>query len=60
MELLRSVCGPLSTNVYVLGDERSREAIAIDTATPCVDWVARSLDERGWRLITIVNTQVST
>ncbi|MFN8631496.1 MAG: MBL fold metallo-hydrolase [Chloroflexota bacterium] len=56
MELLHSVCGPLNTNVYVLGDERTREAIAIDTATPCVEWVAAGLAARDWRLITIVNT----
>ena len=30
MELLTSVCGPVATNVYVLGDPSSREAIAID------------------------------
>jgi hydroxyacylglutathione hydrolase len=56
MELLRSVCGPLATNVYVLGDPKSREAIAIDTATPCVEWVVRQLDDRGWTLKLIIST----
>jgi glyoxylase-like metal-dependent hydrolase (beta-lactamase superfamily II) len=56
MELLKSVIGPLNTNVYVLADERSREAIAIDTATPCLPWLAGALDERGWTLKLIVST----
>lgn len=56
MELLRSVIGPLNTNVYVLGDERTREAIAIDTATPCLPWIVDALDQRGWTLKLIVST----
>jgi glyoxylase-like metal-dependent hydrolase (beta-lactamase superfamily II) len=40
----------------VLGDEPSGEAIAIDTATPCVEWLTRTLAERGWRLKLIVST----
>jgi len=56
MELLHTVVGPVSTNVWVLGDERSREAIAIDTATPCVDWLTGQLAERGWTLKLIVST----
>ena len=50
MEFLHTVVGPIATNVYVLGDERSREAIAIDTATPCVAWVTERLAARGWTL----------
>ena len=43
MELLHRVTGPVDTNVWVLGDEASREAIGVDTATPSVDWLtARS------------------
>ena len=34
------VVGPVATNVHVLADARSREAIAIDTATPCLAWIA--------------------
>ena len=30
MNLLQRVIGPIATNLYVLGDETSREAIAID------------------------------
>jgi hydroxyacylglutathione hydrolase len=40
----------------VLADEASREAIAIDTATPCVAWLTQTLAERGWTLKLIVST----
>jgi glyoxylase-like metal-dependent hydrolase (beta-lactamase superfamily II) len=56
MELLHRVVGPVATNVWVLGDEASREAIAIDTATPCAAWVTEGLAERGWTLKLIVST----
>jgi glyoxylase-like metal-dependent hydrolase (beta-lactamase superfamily II) len=56
MERLHAVIGPLSTNVYVLADAATREAIAIDTATPCLDWIATSLADRGWTLKLIVST----
>jgi hydroxyacylglutathione hydrolase len=56
MKLLQRVIGPIATNLYVLGDEASHEAIAIDTATPCVEWVTTTLAERGWRLKLIVST----
>lgn len=56
MKLLQRVVGPIATNLYVLGDESSREAVAIDTATPCVDWVTTTLAERGWTLKLIVST----
>ena len=56
MKLLQRVIGPIATNLYVLGDEASGEAIAIDTATPCVEWVTTTLAERGWTLKLIVST----
>ena len=56
MERLHAVIGPLNTNVYVLADAATREAIAIDTATPCLEWIAGALDERGWSLKLIVST----
>ena len=56
MERLHAVVGPIATNVHLLADERSREAIAIDTAIPCLDWVSGALAERGWRLKLIVST----
>ncbi len=56
MEILHRVVGPVATNVWVLGDEASREAIAIDTATPCVEWLTGQLAERGWTLKLIVST----
>jgi glyoxylase-like metal-dependent hydrolase (beta-lactamase superfamily II) len=56
MELLHRVVGPIATNVWVLGDEASREAVAVDTATPCLAWVTGALAERGWTLKLIVSS----
>jgi hydroxyacylglutathione hydrolase len=56
VRLLQRVVGPIATNLYVLGDEASREAIAIDTATPCVEWLTTTLAEREWTLKIIVST----
>ncbi len=56
MDLLSRAVGPLGTNVYVLADSRTGEAIAIDTATPCVAWLSGLLGERGWCLKLIVST----
>lgn len=56
MERLHAVIGPLATNVYVLADERSREAIAIDTAIPSLAWIKGALADRGWTLKLIVST----
>ncbi len=56
MELIHRVVGPLATNVYVLADPSSREAIAIDTAIPSLRWIADELAEREWTLRLIVST----
>lgn len=48
--------GPIATNVHLLADERSREAIAIDTAMPSLAWIADELRARGWTLKLIVST----
>lgn len=56
MQVLTRVVGPVSTNVILLADERSKEAIAIDTAIPSLDWVAGELAERDWSLKLIVTT----
>jgi glyoxylase-like metal-dependent hydrolase (beta-lactamase superfamily II) len=56
MELLHRVVGPIATNVWVLGDERSREAVAIDTATPSVGWLTKALEARGWLLRFVIST----
>jgi hydroxyacylglutathione hydrolase len=56
MQRLSRVVGPIATNVHVLADERSREAIAIDTATPCLAWIADALAEHDWTLKLIVST----
>ena len=56
MERIHRVVGPIATNVHVLADSRSREAIAIDTATPSLAWIADELASRGWTLKLIVST----
>ena len=56
MERLHRAVGPLGTNVHVLADERTHEAIAIDTAIPSLAWIAGELDARGWSLRLIVST----
>jgi glyoxylase-like metal-dependent hydrolase (beta-lactamase superfamily II) len=56
MERIHRVVGPLATNVHVLADERSREAIAIDTATPSLAWIADELAARDWTLKLIVSS----
>ena len=56
MERISRVVGPVATNVHVLADERTHEAIAIDTATPSLAWIADELDARGWTLKLIVST----
>src|SRR5215218_6703580 len=56
MERVSRVVGPLATNVHVLADERSREAIAIDTAIPSLAWIADELAARSWTLKLIVST----
>jgi hydroxyacylglutathione hydrolase len=40
----------------VLGDDRTREAIAIDTAMPCLEWITDELAAREWTLKLIVST----
>ena len=56
MERLHRVVGPIATNVHVLADPRTREAIAIDTATPSLAWIADELAARDWTLKLIVST----
>jgi glyoxylase-like metal-dependent hydrolase (beta-lactamase superfamily II) len=56
VKLLHLVTGPIATNVWVLGDEGSGEALAIDTATPCVRWLTETLAAQGWRLRFVVST----
>ena len=58
MELLQRTVGPAATNLYVLGDAASREAIAIDTATPSVVWLTERLAALGWTLKLIVSTHL--
>lgn len=56
METLSRTIGVLATNVHILADASSGEAIAIDTAIPSLEWVAGELDARGWTLKLIVTT----
>ena len=56
MERLHAIIGPIATNVHLLADPSSREAIAIDTAIPSLDWIAGALAERKWTLKLIVST----
>jgi glyoxylase-like metal-dependent hydrolase (beta-lactamase superfamily II) len=56
VRLLHRVTGPIATNVWVLGDERSGEALAIDTATPSVRWLTEQLAAEGWALRFVVST----
>jgi glyoxylase-like metal-dependent hydrolase (beta-lactamase superfamily II) len=56
MESIHRVVGVLSTNVHVLADERTREAIAIDTAIPSLEWLRDELAARQWTLRLIVTT----
>jgi len=56
MEIISRSVGPLATNVHVVADPSTREAIAIDTATPSLAFVTDELAARGWRLKLIVSS----
>ena len=56
MELVTRAIGPLQTNVCLVGDPRTREAIVIDGAIPGLPWVVDEVTRRGWRLLLIVST----
>jgi len=56
VERISRVVGPIATNVHLLADPASREAIAIDTATPSLAWLADELAARAWTLKLIVST----
>jgi hydroxyacylglutathione hydrolase len=56
VEHISRVVGPLATNVHVLADPATREAIAIDTAIPSLAFVRDELQARAWTLRLIVST----
>jgi hydroxyacylglutathione hydrolase len=56
VERLSRVVGPVATNVHLLADERSGEAIAIDTAIPSLAWIRDEVAARQWTLKLIVAT----
>jgi hydroxyacylglutathione hydrolase len=56
VERISRVVGPAATNVHVLADERTREAVAVDAAIPSVAWITDELAARGWTLRLIIST----
>jgi glyoxylase-like metal-dependent hydrolase (beta-lactamase superfamily II) len=56
MKVLHLETGPIATNVWVLADETSREALAIDTATPSIGWLTEHLAAEGWTLKFVVSS----
>ena len=56
MDRIARTVGPVATNVHVLADPGTREAIAIDTAIPSLAWISDELAVRGWTLKLIVST----
>ena len=56
MNVQRLTTGPVGTNVWVVSDLRTREAIAVDTATPSVRWLTQTLADEGWDLRYIIST----
>ncbi len=54
--MLHLATGPVATNVWVMADERTREAIAVDTATPSVRWLTSLLADAGWLLRYVITT----
>jgi glyoxylase-like metal-dependent hydrolase (beta-lactamase superfamily II) len=56
VDRISRVVGPAATNVHILADERTREAIAIDTAIPSLAWITDELAARGWTLRLIIST----
>lgn len=56
MERLSRAVGPIATNVHLLADAATREAIAIDTAIPSLAFIQGELAARDWTLRFIVST----
>ena len=56
MEVITRAVGPIATNVHVLADPATREAIAIDTAIPSLAWISDELAARDWTLKLIIST----
>ncbi len=56
MEIVSSSVGSLATNVHIVADPTSREAIAIDTALPSLAFVIEALAARGWTLKLIISS----
>jgi hydroxyacylglutathione hydrolase len=56
VERISRTVGPVATNVHILADPATREAIAIDTAIPSLAWIRDELAAREWTLKLIVST----
>jgi hydroxyacylglutathione hydrolase len=53
---LHRVIGVLATNLHVIADDQTQEAVAIDTALPCLAWISEELAARDWTLKLIIST----
>jgi glyoxylase-like metal-dependent hydrolase (beta-lactamase superfamily II) len=56
VEFLVTIAGPAMTNVYVIGDPQTRDAVVIDPARPSLDWLERELKQKGWNLRLVIAT----
>jgi hydroxyacylglutathione hydrolase len=56
VERLSRTVGPVGTNVHLVADEGSGEAVAIDTAIPSLAWISDELVTRSWTLKLIIST----
>jgi glyoxylase-like metal-dependent hydrolase (beta-lactamase superfamily II)/carbon monoxide dehydrogenase subunit G len=56
LEFLVTIAGPAMTNVYVIGDPQTHDAVVIDPARPSLDWLERELRQKGWSLRLIIAT----
>ncbi|MBM4408003.1 MAG: MBL fold metallo-hydrolase [Chloroflexi bacterium] len=56
LQYLTEAFGPSATNVYLIGNPDTGDALAVDVAHPSLAWVATQLRYRGWRLRHIIST----
>ena len=56
LQYLTEAFGPAGTNVYLIGNPDTGEALAVDVAHPSLAWVATQLRARGWRLRYVIST----
>ena len=56
LHYLTEAIGPTGTNVYLIGNPDTGDALAVDVAHPSLAWVVTQLQARGWRLRYVVST----